>query len=234
MLDMSSLNDDEVIELIDHSRGYDRELLFGVLAYSHGDSGVPFLRSHLNTSGPGSAHLRVVVMFALRMRLGPDVIPDLVEALRGGKLNTQVAAVGNLQEVDDGHAAGELFGWLRRRLRTAKRANSWGYYELSGMVRYAIRVGALPELLRLLDEEGDRLQPEEKRQLKQAWPETKRTRFRATSEPNDGPYASVVEEWYYLSVSRPVDLPDDGTRPADEWQERAIRNARRRVAKQRS
>ena len=49
-----------------------------------------------------------------------------------------------MEQVDDGTAADRVIAWLRRRLRAPKRANSWGYHEVSRVLRYAIDAKALP------------------------------------------------------------------------------------------
>ncbi len=200
MLDLRSLSDDEVIGWVNEARGYDRAMLIEALGYASGSSGVEFLRAQLEERGRGSSDRRVAAMKAIATRLGPVATTDLVPMLTGGNIYTQTCAAWALEQVDTGPATEHLLAWLRRRLRAAKRSSTWSHYEVSGVLRYALRVGSLQPLLALLDADGDRLQPDERTELDRAWPPGRRAKFRGSDDHRDGPDAAAVEAWYALSA----------------------------------
>jgi hypothetical protein len=206
MVDLRTMSDDETIELLDLARGNDRELLIMTLGFTSGESGVPVLRAALDDSGRGSTHRRTSAMAALAIRLQTKALPDLVPRLSGGNLETQIVALGYIAKVDDGQASAAVMGWLRRRLRAKGRANTYGSYEISGILRYAIRVGALQEVLAVLEEDRDRLQPEERKLLDRAWSPDKRRRYLERGSPADGPNVAAIQEWYLMSAA---DLTDE-------------------------
>ena len=206
MLDLRTLRDEEVIALVGEAKGWEREMLLDVLGFSQGEAGVAFLRSQLDQRRGGSSHLRAAVLRTLAQRVGAAAVPDLTAALSGGTLESQLAALWALERVDeDGAAADAVIGWLAHRLRAPRRAGSWGYDEVSGVLRYAARVHALPRLLDVVERNFDRLQLEERELLDQAWPPAKRCRFRRTEDDVDGPDAAAMEAWYQLSAT---DLDD--------------------------
>ena len=200
MIDLRALGDDEIIDLIGLARGEDRRLLVSSLAWTRGHSGVSFLRAALSQGGPGSASLRCAAMAALTRRLGKEAVPDLVPLLTDNVLDVQLTAAMLIEDVDDGRNVDAVLLWLGRRLRAKRRVNTWGLYEVSGLLRYAIRVGVLPQVLRKLEQERDRLQREEVELLNRAWAPSKRALFLESGEPADGPDASAVEDWYQESV----------------------------------
>lgn len=110
-----------------------------------------------------------------------------------------------IEKVDDGQASAAVVDWLRRRLRAKGRANTYGYYELSGILRYAIRVGTLRQVLAVLEEDRGRLQPEERDFVDRAWPPDKRRRYPEGGSPADGPDVAAIEEWYLMSTADPTD-----------------------------
>jgi hypothetical protein len=199
------MSDDETIALFEMARGHDRELLIEALGYTRGDSGVPFLRTALELSGRGTTHLRVSAMIALATRLGTEAVPDLVPLLSGGNLQTQPAALACIEMKDDGRASADVVGSLQRRLRAKGRANTFGYYEISGILRYAIRVGALHPVLVLLKEDRERLQPKDRKQLDRVWPPDKRSRYLEGRRPADGPDAAAFEDWFLKSAAQLTD-----------------------------
>lgn len=205
MLDLRTLSDAEVVELLGLARGYDRELLVQVLGFSHGDEGVPLLRTIVDERGRGSTQARAFAMGALGRRLGPGAVPEVAPSLHEGNLLSQLAAVTVIQRIDDGTTAVEVFGWLERRLRASTRARTWGNYEVSGVLRYAMRVGGLPGFLDVLESTADRLQPEEQRLLDRAWPRERRDQFRATGDEAHGPDASLVDEWFGMNGGESTD-----------------------------
>jgi hypothetical protein len=200
MVDLRSMTDDEVIALFEVARGYDRELMIAALGYTTGDAGVPLLRGALHQSGPGSTSIRTRASAALAERLGANAAPDLVPLLTGGNTQTQTVAVSCLEDVDDGRSSEAIVAWLHRRLHNKGRANTYAYYELSGVLRYAIRVGSIPRVLAVIEEDRGLLQREEIDLLDRAWPPDKRARYLATGLPSDGPDPSAVEDWYQMSV----------------------------------
>lgn len=81
------------------------------------------------------------------------------------------------------------------------RANSWGYHEVSGVLRYAIDAKALPQLLEVLEQDLERLQPQELELLPD-----KRSQFRRTADTAEGPDVAAVDAWYRIGA---VDSSDD-------------------------
>jgi hypothetical protein len=229
MTDLRALSDDEVIAMIEVSRGFDRELLVRCLGQSRGTVGVPYLLGLLHERGPGSGHLRAAVLGTLAVRLGQDAAPALVDALSGGTLDIQVTAALLLEEIYDGRSAEDLLAWLRRRVRNPRRENSAGDYELSGVLRYLHRVQQLPAFLRFLDADLERLLPWERRQLDEVWPPDDRRQFLSTTDALQGPDPEALDAWFRLSAG-PIELPaPDQPMEADEFEETAIRRARRRL-----
>jgi hypothetical protein len=207
VIDVRAVSDEEILTLLELARGYDRVLLVEALGYTRGEVGVPFLRDVLaKSSGRGSTYLRISAMTAIATRLGIDAVADLVPLLSGGNLQTQLAALSRIQMKDDGRTSGEVLGWLQRRLRAEGRANTYGDYEISGVLRYAIRVGALHPAVALLEANQDRLQPGERQHLDRVWPPEKRSRFLVSERSDDGPDATAVEDWFQTSA---VELTDD-------------------------
>jgi hypothetical protein len=154
-------------------------------------------------------------MLALTTRLSADAVPDLGPMLTSGNLQTQLTAVHLIEETDDGRYATAVVDWLVHRLRTPRRSSIWGLYEVSGVLRDAIRGGALPQVARALEEHHDPLQPEETHLLDRAWPPASRARFLETPDPALGRDAAAVLDWYEMSAAiwsdkeRPAELEED-------------------------
>jgi hypothetical protein len=229
---LRSLSDDEVIEMIEVSKNFDRELLVSCLGFSAGGSGVPYLRSLLEERGRGSGHLRVQVLNTLAVRLRQSAAPELIAALKGGTYETQLAAVTSLQEVDeDGRFASEILEWLQRRLRTFDRAP----FELSGTLLYAQRVGALRRTLELLERHQEKLSSGEVEWLERSWPRRDRDRYLDAEDAAHEPDQRTLWEWWRVAATMPPPAIDpDAPFEADEYVETAIRRARRRLEKRRN
>lgn len=181
-----------MLGLIRLARGDSRLLLVGALGYTHGDTGVPFLRSLLSTTGRGSVHLRIDALGALVSRVGPAARADLVPLLSGVPAELQVSAALALAGIDDGLYADEIFGWFERRLKATSR-DAW---ELSGVLRYALRVDALAQVAVRVDKYSHRMRPHEAEPLERVWPSERRRRFLMTGDPvTDGPAAAALREW---------------------------------------
>jgi hypothetical protein len=200
--DLRDLTDEEVIDLISLAGADSRVMLIPVLAYTRGAAGPPYLRRLLGETGRGSVDVRTAALDALVAREGAQARPDLVSLLSGVPLEVQVSAALSLADIDDGQYSSELFAWLKRRLAAQSR-DSW---EVSGILRYALRVHRLAPVADLIATYEHHLAPHELENLNAAWPAAARARFLASRDPNDGPERAALDEWFYRDVTR---APDD-------------------------
>lgn len=200
--DLHDLTDEEVIDLISLAGADSRVMLIPVLAYTRGAAGPPYLRRLLGETGRGSVDVRTAALDALVAREGPQATPDLVTLLSGVPLEVQVSAALSLADIDDGRYSSELFAWLKRRLAAQSR-DSW---EVSGILRYALRVQRLAPVADLIATYEHHLAPHELENLNAAWPAAARARFLASRDPDDGPERAALDEWFYRDVTR---APDD-------------------------
>ena len=100
------------------------------------------------------------------------------------------------------------------------------------MLLYAQRAGALVPLLELLERYEANLLSVELEWLDKAWPRAARNHFRHTHAKVHEPDQAVLTEWYRVAatVPPPTALKLDGPKTAHEYQELAIKRARRRLA----
>lgn len=76
MLDLRSLPDVEVLDLLEEARGDDRAVLTRTLGVTSGDEGVPYLTALLAADGKGSAHERAAATEALARRTSGAVVSE--------------------------------------------------------------------------------------------------------------------------------------------------------------
>lgn len=191
-----SYRDDELLAVLPHARGYDRQLLVlalgdAVEVDSAGAAGE--LARLLRTE---KANLRNAALYSLGKRLGEAATSYETEALHSTSWGLQLIAADLLADYGGRHGADELFAWFDRKLRAKDRTSyeGWGRYDLLIMIRFAVRHGMHGELAHVLAARWDRLAGDERVWLERYWPGM----FDAAGHPrvdHDAPPPIKIGRW---------------------------------------
>jgi hypothetical protein len=195
----------QLVEAIGRARGESRSHLVAALTDFPGpereDALVRILDAELR---PDERHMTRSALARLR----PDryLRPLVEEGLRSRSINVQQLVVAELPSLlDDGRGVDltdELERWLRKRLKSPGRANTWAVWEIPGIALSILPSRGLARVWELLEELSPRMQPEE------------RERWRVVREAGDG--AAGIESlrsWYGECIGEEgdVDLDRDPT-----------------------
>jgi hypothetical protein len=160
--------DEDILAVLPHARGDDREVLISMLAHAEGGSGVGALEDLLATT---RGYERSTALYALASRAGAGSTQWCVEALRSTSFNLQEKAASLLAEVGDGTATQDVLEWLTRKLRSKSRPNGfWSPYTVPAAINFATRHGVHAEVAQILAEHWTSLHKDEHDWLRRNWP----------------------------------------------------------------
>ena len=207
----------------DRSTRYSAAQLVEAIGRARGDGRYFLVRALTNLPGPEREHALARVLDAeLRAderhmvrralaRSRPDTYlrPLLVEGLRSRSINVQQMVVAGLPSlVGDGLEAAiadELESWLRKRLKSPGRANTWALWEVPGIALSLLPARGPVSVWELLQEISPQMQPEE------------RERHRAVQEAGDDTARiESLRTWFQENIwgaAGDLDVDRDPNRP---------------------
>lgn len=191
----------QLVEAVGRARGESRYFLVAALTNFPGPEREDALARILDAElRPDERHMTRSALARLR----PDryLRPLVVEGLRSRSINVQQLVVAELPSLlDDGRGGDmtdELERWLRKRLKSPGRTNSWAVWEVPGIALSILPSRGLARVWELLEELSPRMQPEE------------RERWRAVQEAvDDAARIQSLRNWYQECIDEEGDLDVD-------------------------
>ena len=160
--------DDDILAVLPHARGDDREVLIWTLAHAEGPSVVDALEDLFATT---RGYERSAALYALASRAGAGSTHWCVEALRSTSFNLQEKAASLLAEVGDETATPDVFEWLTRKLRSKSRPHGfWSPFTVPAAINFATRHGVHAQVGQILAEHWTSLHKDEQDWLRRNWP----------------------------------------------------------------
>jgi hypothetical protein len=191
----------QLVEAIGRARGDSRYFLVAALTVFPGPERDDALTRVLDTDlAPDERHW---VLGALaRLRPSRYLRELIIEGLHSRSINVQQMVVAELPSLlgdgRDSEFADELERWLRRRLKSPGRKNTWAVWEVPGIALSLLPSRAPGRVWKLLEETSSRMQPEE------------RERWRTVQEAGDDEARiDALREWFQENLDDEDDLEAD-------------------------